>query len=229
MKEQDLGVKWFNTVFYPQKKTARAARYEEGVLPRLREQEVTLFTPWGPRYSWEIRGVDIRKEDKEVKVLNFFAALLVEWRENMPNKNFRWVFLGADLYGTRINKLPSGVVANYFANLAKWLVQILPEVEFRLWSEFNEVTEEYRRKIWTSFDDFVDCNLLLRTDQTAQAMAKGGDPKEYLVERLAEAMFIERTLRPVKISCVARHKDDKIDWELPRLYFLPEYLHAPWL
>jgi len=60
-------------------------------------------------------------------------------------------------------------------------------------------------------------------------MGKGGDPKEYLVERLAEAMFIETTLHPIKISCVARHKDDKVDWELPRLYFLPERLHAPWL
>lgn len=229
MKEQDLGVKWFNTVFYPQKKTARAARYEDGVLPRLREQEVTLFTPWGPRYSWESRGVKIKEEDKEVEVLNFLAALLKEWRENMPSKNFRWVFLGADLYGTRINKLPKEVVANYFASLSEWLGRILLEVEFRIWSEFDEAAEKYRQTIRGDFDHFVDSDLLLRTKQTAQAMGKGGDPSEYIVERLAEAMFVEATLRPIKISCVARHKDDKVDYDLPRLYFLPEYLHAAWL
>ncbi len=229
MKEQDIGIKWFNTVFYPQKKTARAARYEDGVLPRLHGQEVTLFTPWGPRYSWESRGVRIREEDREVEVLNFLATLLNEWRKNIPDKNFHWVFLGADLYGTRINKLPKEVVSNYFANLVEWLTRILPESEFRLWSEFSEGAEEYRQRIWANFDNFVDDKLLLRTNQTAQAMGKGGDPKEYLVERLAEAMFIETTLHPIKISCVARHKDDKVDWELPRLYFLPERLHAPWL
>ncbi len=229
MKEQDLGVKWFNTIFYPQKKTARAVRYEDGVLPRLREQEVTLFTPWGPRYSWESRGVSIKEGDREVEVLNFLATLLNEWRENMPDKNFRWVFLGADLYGTRINKLPKEVVSDYFANLAEWLVQILPEVEFRLWSEFDEAAEGYRQTIRKNFDHFVDHDLWLRADQTAQAMDKGGDPSEYLVERLAEAMFIEATLRPIKISCVRRDKDDKVDWELPRLYFLLEHLHAAWL
>ncbi len=229
MKEQDIGVKWFNAVFYPQKKTARADRYEEGILPRLREQKVTLFTPWGPRYGWENRGVDIKAGNKEVEVLNFLANLVSEWRANMPGKIFHWVFLGADLYGTRINKLPEKVVADYFANLAEWLALILPEAEFQLWSEFDELAEEYRQKVWADFNSFVDQNLLLRADHTAQSMGKGGDPKEYLVERLAEAMFIETALHPVKVSCVARYKDDKVDWELPRLYFLPERLHAPWL
>lgn len=229
MKGENSGIKWFNTVFYPERKTARAVRYEDGILPRLYEREITLFTPWGPRYDWESRGLDINAEDKEVEVLNFLAALLAEWQEKMPNKNFRWVFLGADLYGTRINKLPSEIVTKYFTNLTEWLAQVLPEAEFLLWSGFNEAAEEYRQKIWTNFDDFVDCNLLCRTEKTAHAMAKGGNPKEYLVERLAEAMLIEKTLCPIKISCVARHKDDKVDWELPRLYFLPEHLQAPWL
>ncbi len=229
MKEQNPGVKWFNTVFYPQNKIARAVRYEDGVLPRLREQKVTFFTPWGPRYSWESRGAAIEGRDKEIEVLNFLSVLFTEWQQNMPNKSFRWVFLGADLYGTRINNLPREVVANYFVSLAGCLARILPTAEFRLWSQFNDVAEGYRRRIRENFDDFVDYDLLLRANQTAKAMGKGGDPKEYLVERLAEAMLIEETLRPIKISCVSRRKDDKVDWELPRLYFLPERLCAPWL
>lgn len=228
MKEENRGIKWFNTIFYPQNKKARAVRYEDGVLPRFYEREITLFTPWGPRYGWKSRGLDIKKEDKEVEVINFLATLFKELRENMPDKNFRWIFLGADLYGTRINNLPEEVVAGYFVSLAKWLAQILPEAELRLWSEFDKIADVYRQKIWTDFENFVDTNLLIRTEKTAQAMANGSNPKEYLVERLAEAMLVEEIFHPIKISCVARHKDDKVDWELPRLYFLPEYLHAPW-
>lgn len=229
MKEKDLGVKWFNTVFYPQRKTARAVRYEDGVLPRLRQEEVILFTPWGPRYNWETRGEIIQEGDKEIEALNFLATILEEWKQNMPNKHFRWMFLGADLYGTRINPLPVEVVKHYFVSLAEWLPQILPEAKFRLWSEFDQLAEAYRRRIRSNFEQYVDSNLLQRAIRTAEAMGKGGDPKEYLVERLAEAMLIEEMFHPIKISCVGRHKDDKVDLELPRLYFLPERLHAPWL
>ncbi len=41
MKETDAAVRWFDTVCYPQHSVARAVRYEDGVLPRLREAEIT--------------------------------------------------------------------------------------------------------------------------------------------------------------------------------------------
>jgi hypothetical protein len=229
MKEEDVGVKWFNTVFYPQRRAGRAVRFENGVLPRLRAPEVTFFTPWGPRYSWETRGVVIQEGDREVEVLNFLARLLGELRQNMPGKSFRWVLLGADLYGTRINGLPCEVVTNYFESLTQWLGQILPIAEFQLWSQFDKKAEEYRREIRVDFDDLISPELLSRTNRTARAMGRGGDPKEYLVERLVEAALVEEAFHPIKISCVARHKDDEVDGALPRLYFLPEHLHAPWL
>jgi len=229
MKESDAGVKWFNTIFYPQKKTGRAVRYENGVLPRLRKKDVTLFTPWGPRYSWENRGAVIQEDDKEIEVLNFLVALLGEFRQNMPDKNFRWIFLGADLYGTRINNLPVEVVTNYFNSFTKWLRQLLPIADFLIWSQLDSVAKEYRREVRTNFDDLISYTILSRANSTARAMGKNSSAKDYLVERLAEATFIERALKPIKISCVARHKDDDVDWELPRLYFLPERLHAPWL
>lgn len=229
MKEQDAGLKWFNVEFYPQRKTGRSVRYEDGVLPRLREREVTLFTPWGPRYGWESRGAVIQDGDKEIDVLYFLVALLGELQQNMPDKKFRWVFLGADLYGTRINNLPVEVVANYFNSLVQWLSQVMPMAEFWLWSQFDSTAEECRQKVRTEFDNLVSYSILSRANQTAQAMGRNSSAKGYLVERLAEAMFIEHTLKPIKISCVARHKDNDVDWQLPRLYFLPKYLHAPWL
>lgn len=229
MKEQDSGVKWFHTYFYPQKKTARAVRYEDGILPRLREKNITLFTPWGPRYSWERRGAIIQEGDKEIKTMNFLAELFGELKRNMPDKNFRWVILGADLYGTRINNLPIDITLEYFESLAGWLHQILPIAEFQVWSQFDDSAERYRQMVRENFDTLVSEHLLSRANQTAQAMERNGSATDYLVERFAEAMFVEGTLKPIKISCAPRHKDDSVDWELPRLYFLPDSLHVPWL
>lgn len=229
MREQNIGVKWFNTVFYPQKRTGRAVRYEDGVLPRLHEPQVTLFTPWGPRYSWGKRGEVIQTGDKELDVLYFLAELMSEMKQNMPDTNFRWVFLGADLYGTRINNLPIEVVSNYFDSFAQWLNVILPEAEFQIWSRSDVEAEQFRQEIRSKFDNFVSHELLARATKTAQAMGRNSSARDYIVERIAEAILIERTLKPIKLSCVARCKDDDVDWMLPRLYLLPERLHAPWL
>ena len=229
MSEQDRSVKWFNTAFYPRHRTGRAVRYEDGVLVRLRETEVTLFTPWGPRYKWEDRGIVVKQNDKEVEVLNFLAAMLDRWQENMPGKKFRWMFLAADLYGTRINNLPKEVVVEYFMSLQAWIHEILPDAKFHLWSEFDEQAEQYRCFVRERSDTMLHYQLVHRATLVAHAMARGGDPKAYLVERIAEAMLIEHMFHPIKISCVPRGKDDNVDWDLPRLYLLPERLHAPWL
>ena len=227
MREQDLGVKWFNTVFYPREKTARAARYEEGVLPRMRENEVRLFTPWGPRYYWQERGTDIDEDDKEIEVLDFFSRMLARWQENMPGKKFTWLFLGANLYGTRINKLPEEPVNDYFTSLRLWLAGILPQAEFHLWSEFDLTAQPLREKIRPDLKNRLTYTIF---DRALNASAKmGGQVEDYLTERLTEAEIIETLYRPIKISAVGRHKDDGVDGNLPRLYFLPERLWAPWL
>lgn len=229
MKEKDFGVKWFNTIFYPNQRTARAVFLEEKIIPRLRQEEITLFTPWGPRYDWLNRGSSINFDDREIVVLKFLAMILQKFRENMPEKNFKWLFLGANLYGTVINKLPEGVVSQYFVSLESWLKIILPEAEFHLWSEFTELAERYRELVRDNFFQFVDLHLLNMAEKTAGAMGLGSNPKDYLVERLAEALFIEETFKPIKISCVGKYKDDKVDYQLPRLYFLSAEMWAPWL
>lgn len=229
MKKKDVGLTWFNTVFYPQCKTGRAMRYEEGVLPRLAGERVTLFTPWGPRYSWRTRGIRIAETDKEMRVMTFLVSLLDTFKEHMPEKQFSWTFLGADLYGTRINKLPEDVVLAYFVEVQEMLKKAIPEATFELWSSFDAEAERYREQVWRDLKRYVDSGLLTRAENTARALGTGGDPRAYLVERFAEAMLIEDAFRPVKISCVGRHKDAKVDHELPVLYFLPEELHAPWL
>lgn len=227
MREQDPGVKWFNTVFYPRAKTARAVRYEDGVMPRLREDEPRLFTPWGPRYHWQERGTEIGPDDKEIEVLIFFSQLIERWRENMPGKKFSWLFLGADLYGTRINGLPAEPVGLYFASLRLWLDEILPATEFRLWSEFDQEAETLRERIRPDLQERLSWSAIDRAEKTSRLM--GGAAEAYLTERLTEADLIESLYHPIKVSAVGRHKDDEVDGDLPRLYLLPERLWAPWL
>lgn len=161
--------------------------------------------------------------------MNFLAGLFGELKRNMPDKNFRWVILGADLYGTRINNLPIDITSEYFESLTDWLHQILPIAEFQIWSQFDDSAERYRQMVRENFDTLVSEHLLSRANQTAQAMERNSSATNYLVERFAEAMLVESILKPIKISCAPRHKDDSVDWELPRLYFLPDSLHVPWL
>jgi hypothetical protein len=229
MKEKDAGVKWFNTIFYPQNKSARAVFLEDKILNRLRQKDVILFTPWGPRYDWAIRGSIIKSDDKEIKVLHFLSLILKQFKKNMPDKKISWIFLGADIYGTKVNNLPSKIVGEYFSSLEQKVLELIPEAQFYLWSEFDEQAEEYRSLIRKNFYNFVSPDLLKSAIRTARAMRRGSDPKDYLIERLAEAMFIEKKFEPIKISCVNRYKDDGVDWELPRLYFLSQDLHAPWM
>lgn len=227
--DSDQGIKWFNCSFYPTHKVCRAHRLEDGVVPRLRQEDIFLFSPWGPRYSFEERGRIIRPEDKEVRALHFLANLQDELRQNLPNRRWRWLFLGADLYGTRINNLPSDAVSEYFSSLEEWVRKLIPNAEFRLWSDYDEETEEYRRVAREHLREWVSTGVRQRAQLTAARMGRGGDPAEYLIERLAEAMLIEERYQPIKVSVVDRAKDAEVDHDLPRLYFVPADLHAPWL
>lgn len=227
--DSDQGIKWFNCSFYPTHKVCRAHRLEDGVIPRLRQEDVLLFSPWGPRYSFEQRGRVIRPEDKEVQTLQFLAGLQAEFEAHLLHRNWRWLFLGADLYGTKINNLPSDAVQEYFFSLEEWVRKLIPNAEFRLWSDYNEEAEKYRRVAREKLRELVSLNIAQRAQLTASRMGRGGNPTDYLVERLAEAMLIEERYRPIKMSVVARAKDAEVDHDLPRLYFVPTTLNAPWL
>lgn len=229
MKETDQGVRWFNTTYYPTNKIFSAVLYEEKILPRLRQERVILFTPWGPRYSFAERGTEINSADKELEVLTFLSRIITCWKAAMPKKEFSWIFLGADLYGTRINGMDLESVSNYFDWLKLWLSELIPEATFKLWSEFDIEAETYRQNVVNNFGQYANLDLLERAERTAKGMGRESDAKEYLVEHFAEALLIEEKFAPIKISCVAKGKDAVVDLELPRLYFLPERLHAPWM
>lgn len=224
-------LKWFRCVKQPLDSTGRAERLEEidGGFARMSRPEVQLFTPWGPRYDWATRGTVIKPEHKEIELLQLFADLLAELQENMPWQTFDWTFLAADLYGTRINHLSPEVVEEYFDSLQEVMADYLPTATLRRWSEFDQQAEPYRQAIRDNFDDEFRSALAHRARKTAKAMGLGSNSDDYLVERLAEARLIEDWLHPVKISPVARHKNQGVDGTLPVFYFVPPELHAPWM
>lgn len=227
MKIADSVVRWFVTEFYPRRRIVTATRYEEVIVPRLGDKAINFFSPWGPRYKWQVRGTTIKDGDPEVQTLSFLADLFIEMRGQMPAKKLSWIFLGADLYGTRINTLPTNVVADYFASLQNWLKNLIPEAEFVLWSDLDALAMSYRERARANLGELIGPNVRFRANRTAAMMKGSAD--EYLVERLAEAMLIEDLCHPIKISLVPKSKDAEVDHHLPRLYILPEELQAPWL
>ena len=99
------------------------------------------------------------------------------------------------------------------------------------WSEYDSIADPYREAMNETLSMGLcqfDGGLLQRAEATTGKMQRNSSPIAYLVERAVEAMVIEKMYQPIKLSCVARHKDDKIDLDLPRLYIVPEELTAPW-
>lgn len=243
MKEEDEGIKWFTTEFYPENKVARAVRFEDGVLSRLRKKVITLFTPWGFRYKYHVRDIYISKDDKEVQLLQFFAKTLRELRENMRGREWRWAFLAADSYATRINGEREEIcVIKYFQELNRWFKEIMPEnTILAKWSvyDYGESAIEYRQKVENNFSNYVSQTSFKRRLSATEKLNKeeiicvGGRIEEsaraYCVERITEALWIEEMFHPIKISAARRDKDDGLDGNLPRLYIVPEKLQAPWL
>lgn len=232
MSEQDLFVKWIRTEFHPKNRAARAVLFEEMIIPRFREDVITLFTPWGPRYGWKNRGVMIAENDSEYRLLTHLAGLYDQIRNRAEGRQIDWVFLAADLYGTRINDLPADIVSEYFANLERVIALVLPIARFEYWSDYDVTASVYRQAIKSAIESMfcqIDENLFKRAKTTASKFQESGDPTDYLIERATEAILIEEKYHPIKISCAPRHKDDKVDLNLPRLYVVPENLMAPWL
>jgi len=225
-------VKWFVMEFYPSRRVGRAVLLEEKLIPRLEEGEITFFTPWGPRYSYLERGTTIKPSDKEWLTLDYLSKSMEEIKSHAEWRKVHWIFLAADLYGTKINGLPEEAVREYFMSLQEAINEIIPQAEFQYWSEYGSIAMPYRASMSELIDSGfcqLDTDLLKRAQTTASKMQRNSDPTEYLMERAIEAMVIEEMYQPIKLSCVERYKDDKVDLGLPRLYIVPEELTAPWM
>lgn len=216
---------WFRNNYHHYRR-ARAERFDDGIIPRLEAGQIKFFTPWGPRYDYQIRGEEVLQEHAEERLLEFLAAWLKSWPEEHA-ANISWIFLAADSYGTEVNKLPSTVVENYFRSIRTRVdFHFGSKAQFVYWSQLREVAMPYRKTAELRHLPLLNPEILKRAERIAAR--RGGDAKQYLIERMAEALYMEAIHKPIKVSCASRQDDGGIDLNLPRLYIVPNILHRPW-
>lgn len=226
-RETDPGIKWFNCRWYPSHKQEGSVQYHtaDGTLTRLRKPQVTLFTPWGPCYHPE--SLATRGYDRERRTLAFLAETLWQLEMNLP-REWRWILLGADLYGTRLNGLSDEAVHTYFAKVSMLVHEYLPQAEWHLWSAYDTLVQTKRGQAEAELPRRISGTVKQRAKHTSERRGFGSF-ESYLIERLTEAFYVEETWAPIKLSLAPRHKDSEVDAELPRLYVVPPELRTPWL
>ena len=188
------------------------------------DKPLTIFIPWGFRAQGKFGG-------KELDAMGWIDDILsVISRRRIT---FQVLLMPADIYATEINNLPVRAVEEYFLTVEqeakKRSYPVLP------WSQIrNKNLQQYKvlRRKYTNkeINQILPSFVIIGAFKAAE---KRGQKKDsafaYLRERLCEAEIIEETFKPVKLSMVAKNKDEGVDLNLPRLYLLPEYLQFPWL
>ncbi|MBI5123178.1 hypothetical protein HZA75_04955 [Candidatus Roizmanbacteria bacterium] len=188
------------------------------------DNPLAIFIPWGFRAQGGFGG-------KELEAMGWIDDILSVIRQRRIT--FQTLLMPADIYATEINNLPVSAVEEYFLTVEqeakKRSYQVLP------WSKIrNNNLQQYEvlRRKYTNEEinqilpPYVIISALKAAEKRGQKKDRAFD---YLRERLCEAEIIEETFRPVKLSMVAKNKDEGVDLKLPRLYLLPEWLQFPWL
>lgn len=195
------------------------------------EEPLVLFVPWGVRVKGSFG-------ESEAYALNRIKDLATRLRslKMIPQV----LIMPADLYATEVNRQVSVEEASrYFTDVAEqaktrgFLV--------KPWSEIREANKEtYQERSSELTEETIVALLTPQKLTEAEKAAKkrsGYTEKEsvrlaalaYLRERICEAEIIERVYRPIKVSAVAKNKDNGVDRALPRIYILPDEYQFPWL
>ncbi len=188
------------------------------------DNPVTIFIPWGFRAQGGFGG-------KELEAMKWIDDILSVIRQRRITS--QTLLMPADIYAIEINNLPVNAVEEYFLTIEqeakKRSYQVLP------WSKIrNNNLQQYKvlRRKYTNeeINRILPPYIIISALKAAEKRGQKNDCAfAYLRERLCEAEIIEETFRPVKLSLVAKNKDEGVDLNLPRLYLLPEYLQFPWL
>ncbi len=211
----DDEIKWFTLSFFPGYRTAKAYPGLEAVVGRMRQSSITFFTPWGPPYGRDLSQAAITEGCPEMKTIHRFKEMLDLLQKRMPSRKFRWLVVGADFYGSSINKLPAEVVAHYFDSLQEKITDAVPMASFARWSKLREQTTTYRQDVGKVFEKTIDEKFMVRARASARYFGGEETARAYVEERLIEAQFIEATYAPVKMSCVNPGKDMVVDMDCP--------------
>lgn len=207
------------------------------ILKRLFRSQVcgnglTLFSPWGPRYGYKIRGTRIKEGDPEVRTLEEIGDVL-DKLDQMGCKQ-RLKLMLADKYGIDINGLPSEVVYEYFESLKEEAEKVFGDsIDLVTWSGIcRELESEYgdlRSEVEENLGNYVNPGImknLIRISGRFNPDNPERAAREYAIERVTEGILVDRAEEPVKLSLVEGSKDN-LDGPLPRIYLIRN--KAPWM
>gem|GEM_PF-848066 len=202
-------------------------------ISRARNEPLTFFSPWGPRYKKSVP--EIAEDDAEINALKVIRTNLRIFRPE--GYDVRFLLMPADAYGTEVNSLDPQFVDRYFnslASVAQEIVGSVADVEVKRWSEiraenigqYEARRPEIERGLLDEWpDEYQEALRAARQfnpdDATASAM-------RYCVERIIEAEIIQEQYDPIKLSLVRKEKD-ALDGSLKRIYVIPNRYRAPWL
>lgn len=190
-----------------------------------------LFVPWGVRPSGSFGKPEETAFDRIQSVQDGLSQNGVSTKV---------LLMPADLYATEVNRQVNKVQATeYFEqvasagrgrgfNVVPWSTireEYLDDYQ-RLAAEFtiDVINELIPKPVIESAKKAAGRRSGFTTDAEIEAAAY-----RYLRERLCEAVIIEERYRPIKVSAVAKYKDNFVDRELPRVYVMPSELQFPWL
>lgn len=217
---------WFNlaSLIGKEKPVFPEKIIERFYLSAYSDKPLTIFIPWGFRPNGSFGYKELLAMDNIDE-----ALFIISQRKITP----KVILMPADIYATEVNGLPKETVNKYFLSVEQEGknrgYQILP------WSQIrNDNLQRYKslNKQYT-VEEISQILPKFVIESAIKAAEKRGQKKDsafaYLRERLCEAEIIENTLKPIKISMVAKNKDESVDLNLPRFYLLPENLQFPWL
>lgn len=205
--------------------------FPERIIERLMQPAiVTLFIPWGVA---EWRNIGTRERSAMDAIDAVRARLGCRAIAN------RVVLMPADLYATEVNgKLKADAVTAYFDSVTEEAQDrgytVMP------WSVIRSGNNERYRQLASDLtpekiEEMISPSVTNKAYEAAKRNSGYTDEDSirassfaYLRERISEAVIIEETLAPIKLSMAPKNKDNDVDMSLPRLYILPDELVLPW-
>jgi hypothetical protein len=147
----------------------------------------------------------------------------------------------ADIYATEVNnQVDLNKARAYFENVTQVSIESFG-FQVKAWSEIRaeNIGQYLRRKAELDVDALKQMLTPIKVYEAVSVSKRRSgysDPKEieqaalaYLRERVCEAEIIEEVYTPIKVSAVAKNKDNGVDRDLPRLYIIPDQEQFPWL
>lgn len=198
---------------------------------RSSQDPLTLFIPWGVRPIGNIGQNEIQVMDRLNTLRKIFE------RRRIDSKV---LIMPADLYATEVNnQVDTKTAQNYFEQVSE------TAASYGFWVKPWSIIRSENIEMYLALRETLterEIGRLLTGHKVNEAIAaasrrSGYDRQEdirraafaYLRERIAEAQIVEKIYAPIKVSAVAKNKDNEVDMNLPRLYIIPEKEQFPWL